>query len=128
MSDPIVHALLVCRDVSTGPTGELTIENVVEIAPVDTVPGDAGPLCFVALVRGLPPGPGEGAFVLHSGDGTPLGRLPLKADVPQAYEGRQLALHVKLPKFPVEQGGWFDVAFEWNGQPLSTNRFAVGAK
>ena len=128
MSDPIVHALLVCRNVSTAPSGELTIENVVEIVAVDAYPGDAGPLCFVALIRDLPPGPGEGAFVLHAGDETPLGRLPLSADVPPAYEGRQLALHVTLPKFPVEQGGWFDLAFEWNGQVLATNRFAVGAK
>jgi hypothetical protein len=128
VNDPVVHALLVCRNVSADPLGELTIENVVEIVPVDTYPGDGGPLCFVAFVRNLPTGPGEGAFLLRSGDGTSLGRLPLELDVPPAYEGRQLALHVKLPNFPVEAGGWFEVVFEWAGKALAGNRFAVGAR
>ena len=119
--------MLICRDVASNPNGELSLENVLEIVSVEAFPGDAGPLCFVAFVRDLPDGPGQGAFVLRSGDGEPLGRLPLDVNVPQAYAGRQLALHVKLPSLVIEQGGWFEVGFEWAGTELAENRFAGGA-
>jgi hypothetical protein len=79
-----VHGLLVCRKVETNPDGDLTLHNVVEVAPVASFPGDAGPLVFVAFVRNLPPGPGKGSFLLHPAGkkDTPLARLPITADIP----------------------------------------------
>jgi hypothetical protein len=120
----------VCRRVETTPAGELTVHNVVEVLAVDQVPGDVGPLVFLALVRDVPAGPGEGAFRIRPPAGTnePGGRMPLKLDVPAAYGGRQVAVHVRLPSLPVTRGGWYEVAFEWGGRVLATNRFAVGVR
>ena len=82
----------------------------------------------MAFVRDLPAGPGAGAFLLRHPDGTNLGRLPLEVNVPAGFDGRQLALHVKLASMPIEAGGWFEVAFEWDGTVLGANRFAVGSR
>jgi len=129
VSRPIVHALLVCRGLDTSAEGEISLQNVVEIVPVDKVPADIGPLTFVAFVRNLPKGPGQGAFVLRSpGREEALGRLPLEMDVPAGLEARQVALQVTVPSLPVASGGWFEVYFEWAGTPLAANRFAVGVK
>ncbi len=93
-----------------------------------------GPLSFVALVRNVPPGPAEAAFVLrppqHPDDETPLpaSKIPLQIDVPAGLQDRQLALHVTAPSVPVDRGGWYELYFEWQGTPLSANRFAVGVK
>jgi hypothetical protein len=126
---PVVHALLVCRSVEANDRGEVSIQNVVEVAPVDSLPGDAGPLTFVALVRNLPPGPGEGAFLLQAPDTENQGgRLPLRMDVPAGFQDRQVALHVTLPSVPVQAGGWYELYFEWDGVALAANRFAVGVK
>ena len=127
---PVVHALLVCRDLETEPDGSLTLRNVVEILPAETIPGEVGPLVFVAFLRGVPAGGGEGAFVLRAGgsDQTAGARIPLRFDVPEAMTGRQLAVHVRLPKLPVEQAGWFDLAFEWAGDELASTRFAIGTR
>lgn len=127
---PIVHALLVCRDLETEPDGSLTLRNVVEILPAEAIPGEVGPLVFVAFLRGMPAGAGEGAFVLHVGGAEQPGgaRLPLKLDVPPAMAGRQLAVHVRLRALPVEQAGWFDLGFEWAGEMLASTRFAVGTR
>ncbi len=112
----------------SGDHGEISLQNVVEILPVDSFPGEVGPLNFVAFVRNLPPGPGQGAFVLRvPGGEEPLGRLPLDVDIPQGYGGRQVALQVRVPSLPVSGGGWFQVLFEWNGAVLAANQFAVGA-
>lgn len=117
-----------CRGVEIGPQGEISLQNVLEIVPLEKVPGDAGPLTFVAFVRHLPAGGGEGAFVLRAeGSAEPLGRLPLRLEVPAAGSERQLALRVTLPSVSVGGGGWFEVAFEWAGQTLATNRFAIAA-
>ena len=65
MSTPVppieVHALVVCRKAAVAPSGSITIEEVLEILPVDALPGDVGPLTFLALVRHLPSGRGRGA-------------------------------------------------------------------
>ena len=124
-----MHALLVCRAVEANDEGELSLKNVVEVLPIDKVPGDVGPLTFVAFVRNLPRGPGNGAFVLRSpGREEPIGRLPLEMDVPPGLEARQVALQVTVPSMPVAGGGWFELYFEWAGEPLAANRFAIGVK
>lgn len=127
---PIVHALLVCRDLVTEPDGSLTLRNVVEILPAETIPGEVGPLVFVAFLRGVPAGEGQGAFVLRAGGTETAGgaRIPLRFDVHQAMTSRQLAVHVRLPKLPVDQAGWFDLGFEWAGETLASTRFAVGTR
>ena len=126
---PIVHALLVCRGVETDASGQITIQNVLEVLPVDEVPGEVGPLTFLALVRNLPQGPGKGAFLLRSaGSEAPQGHLPIEVEVPAGYAGRQIALQVTVPALPVATGGWFEVQFEWAGEVLAANRFAVGVR
>lgn len=131
---PYVHALLVCRALSADAKGEISLENVVEVVPVDKVPAEIGPLTFVAFVRNLPPGPTEAAFVLRpppSPEGEaplPAQKIPVKVDLPAGLQDRQLALHVTAPAIPVSRGGWYELYFEWNGTPLSANRFAVGVR
>ena len=129
LTTPIVHALLIGRSVETDESGDLSLKNVVEVLPVDKVPGDVGPLTFVAFVRNLQPGPSAGAFVLRApGQEEPIGRLPLEMDVPAGLAARQVALQVTVPSLPVAGGGWFELYFEWEGVPLAANRFAVGVK
>ncbi len=108
----------------------MTLENVLEVIALDALPGDAGPLTFVAFLRNVPPGPAKAAFVIRSAaDGGPeFARLPLESNVPEGFARRQLALQIRLPKLPVTQGGWFEVVFEWEGAPLARTRFAVGAR
>ena len=129
-SSPIVHALLVCRRVEPDETGNLSLHNVVEILPAESLPGDIGPLTFVAFVRRLPAGPGRGAFVLRPADPDepPIGQLPLELDVPPAFADRQIALHVTVPSLRLSAGGWIEYAFTWNGETLAANRFAVGVR
>jgi hypothetical protein len=125
-----VHALLVCRKVVTGAGGNVGLEEVLEILPVAALPGDVGPLAFVAFARNLPAGPGRGAFVVESDAPNPrvVARCPLEVNVPEGYQGRQVAVQVRLPSLPMARGGWYRVAFEWAGARLATNRFAVGAR
>lgn len=126
---PIVHALLVCRGAEAGEGGEISIHNVLELIAVDEVPGDVGPITIVAFVRNLPQGEGTGAFLLRpEADEAPQARLPLEVNVPAGYGGRQVALQVQLPSLPVGSGGWFEFGFEWDGEVLATNRFAVGVR
>lgn len=126
----VVHALLVCRKAQAGPTGELSLEDVLEILPVPGLPGDVGPVTFVALVRNLPEGPGRGAFVVRTPapERRDIARCPLELTVPAGYAGRQVALQVRLPSLPVARGGWYELLFEWAGKTLAENRFAVGAR
>ncbi len=126
----VVHALLLCRDVTTSATGDVSVEGIVEILPVERLPGDVGPLCFLALVRNLAPGPGRGAFLVRTPgpEARDIARCPLQVNVPPGYAGRQVALQVRLASLPVTQGGWYEVIFEWEGQALAANRFAVGAR
>jgi hypothetical protein len=101
----------------------------LEVLSVESLPGDVGPITFVALVRNLPPGPGTGAFLLRpAGNEQPQARLPLRVRIPPGFEGRQVALEVSLKSLPVKTGGWFEVEFEWAGEVLAGNRFAVGVK
>lgn len=125
----MVHGLIFCRAAEVAERGEVSLKNVLEILPVASFPGDAGPLTIVAFVRGLPPGPGEGSFVLRApnSDGEPLGHWRLDMNVPDAYEGRQQCIHLKVPELVVNAGGWFEVAFLFNGTELAANRFLVGA-
>ena len=127
---PTVHALLVCRRVEPDETGNLSLHNVVEILPAETLPGDIGPLTFVAFVRNLPAGTGGAAFVLRPADPEqpPMGRLPLEVEVPAAFGQRQIALHVTVPSLRVSAGGWIEYEFTWNGELLASNRFAVGVR
>jgi hypothetical protein len=124
----VVHGLLVCRNAEIPGPGRLNLQDVLEVVALDRFPGDAGPLTFVALVRGLSAGPGRFAFTLH-----PRGRhehvtahLPGTAEVPPGSADRQLALQVRVPSIPVQRGGWYDVVFSWEGRPLASNRFAIG--
>src|SRR5690349_10688268 len=80
-----VHALLVCRKVVTGAGGNVGLEEVLEILPVAALPGDVGPLAFVAFVRNLPSGPGRGAFVVEADAPTPrvVARCPLEVNIPE---------------------------------------------
>lgn len=132
--DPVqgitVHALLVCRKAEAAASGELTLHDVLEILAVDTLPGEAGPVTFVALVRNLPEGPDKGAFVVRAPapQSADLARCPLEVQVPKGYAGRQVALQVRLPSLPVARGGWYELHFEWAGQVLAASRFAVGAR
>jgi hypothetical protein len=125
-----VHALVICRKVENTPEGGLTLHNVVEILPVDRLPGDAGPIELVALVRNLPPGEGKGAFVISPAGhrGAASARFPLKVNVSEPFRARQVSLQLKVPSIPVTRGGWYEVAFEWEGAILAVNRFAIGAR
>ena len=125
---PTVHALLVCRALDADDQGEISLQNVVEILPVDQLPSEVGPLVLVAFVRGLPAGPTRAAFVLSPPGDAPPGKLPLDLDVPAAYGDRQLALHVRIPTLPVATGGWYEIAFVWNDVALARTRFAVGRR
>lgn len=129
-SSPIVHALLVCRRVEPDEAGNVSLHNVVEILPATSLPGDIGPLTFVAFVRNLPAGPGQGAFVLRPAnpEDPALGRLPLELEVPAVFGNRQIALHVTVPSLRISAGGWIEYAFTWNGETLAANRFAVGVR
>ncbi|MHC5010213.1 MAG: hypothetical protein ACYTG6_04585 [Planctomycetota bacterium] len=124
----VVHGLLVCRNAELAEEGRLNLQEVLEVVAVDALPGDAGPLTFVAFLRRLPPGKGEGAFTIHPAGSRDhvTARLPLDVDVPEGSGERQVALQVRVPSIPVTRGGWYDVVFEWNGRPLATNRFAIG--
>jgi hypothetical protein len=128
---PVVHALLVCDAVEPTEDGGVSIQNVIEVLPADKVPGEVGPLTFVAFVRNLPAGPGDAAFLLRSPDGkssSGTGRIPIKMDIPVGLQDRQLALHVTIPVLPVGTAGWYELYFEWQGTPLAANRFVVGLR
>lgn len=126
---PVVHALLVCRGVEADERGEFSIQNVLEVLPVEEVPTEVGPLTFLALVRNLPQGPGKGAFLLRpQGGEAAQARLPIEVEVPAGYAGRQVALQVQVPTLPIGTGGWFVFEFEWAGEVLAANQFAVGVK
>lgn len=108
----------------------MNLEEVLEVVAVDEMPGDAGPLAFVAFVRGVPPGKRRFEFVVRPATSREhvTARLPLEVEIPAALGGRQLAVQMRLPSVPVERGGWYDVVFEWEGRPLAANRFAIGQR
>jgi len=108
----------------------MNLEHVLEVVAVDEMPGDAGPLTFVAFLRGLPAGQGHCAFVVRPATSRDhvTARLPLELDVPEAFTGRQVAVQMRIPSIPVQHGGWYDVVFEWEGTPLAANRFAIGQR
>ena len=108
----------------------MNLEDVLEVVAVDEMPGDAGPLAFVAFVRGIPAGEGKFAFVIQPAGSRDhvTARLPLEVKVPEAFAGRQVAVQVRVPSIPVQHGGWYDLMFEWEGKPLAANRFAIGQR
>ncbi len=108
--------------------GRIDLESVLEVVALEALPGDAGPLTFIAFVRGVTPGKRECAFRLHpAGNAEHLtARMPLSIDVPAAYDGRQVVLQARIQSIPVTRGGWFDLILEWEGQDLAQNRFAIG--
>lgn len=108
----------------------MNLEEVLEVVAVDELPGDAGPLAFVAFVRGIPAGQGKFAFVIRPSGSTEqvTARLPLEVKIPEAFAGRQVAVQVRVPSVPVQHGGWYSVVFEWEGKPLAANRFAIGQR
>jgi hypothetical protein len=100
------------------------LEQILEVVAVDAFPGDAGPLSFVAFLRGLPAGDAHATFVIR-----PVGHpehvtasLPLDVRVPEGAQGRQMVVQVRLGSVPVKHGGWYEVSV------LATNRFAIGAR
>lgn len=108
----------------------MNLEDVLEVVAVDSMPGDAGPLSFVAFVRGIPAGEGKFAFVIQP-SGSPdhvMARLPLEVTIPEAFWGRQVAVQVRVPSIPVKHGGWYDLMFEWEGTPIAATRFAIGQR
>lgn len=125
-----VHGLLVCRGVVPLEDGSINLEQVLEIAVVDQLPGDAGPLTFIAFVRNPPIGKADVAFLIYPAGSRDhlVSRIPLDVDVPAAFAGRQIIVHIRVPSIPVERGGWFDVALDWDGRELAVNRFAIGAR
>ena len=108
----------------------MNLEDVLEVVAVDELPGDAGPLAFVAFVRGIPAGAGKFAFVIQPAGSRDhiTARLPLEVQVPEAFANRQVAVQVRVPSIPVSHGGWYDLMFEWEGKPLAANRFAIGQR
>lgn len=127
---PHVHAVLICEGIEQDANGSISLNNVTEVFAVESLPAEVGPLVFVAFLRDIPPGPCEGGFVLRSrGSDQVLARIPLgDVQVPASFGDRQLALHVRVPKVPVAQGGWYEVAFLWGEVELGFNRFAIGAR
>lgn len=125
---PIVHGLLICRNVEMAQDGGLNLQKVLEVVALDSIPGDAGPLTFVAFLRGIPPGKASFTFVIRpSGDReSVVAHYPLEVEIQQGFADRQVALHVHVASAPVPYGGWFDVSLEWNGRTLGMNRFAIG--
>ena len=113
----------------TNATGEISIQNVMEILPVEALPAEVGPITFLALVRNLPQGPAKGAFLIQDPDGEEAsGRLPFEAEVPAGAADRQIAVQVTVPKLPVKQAGWVHFGLEWDGTLLGANRFLVGVR
>jgi hypothetical protein len=123
-----VHALLVCRRVEPASDGSLTVHNVVEILPVESIPGQVGPLTVVAFVRNLPEGPVKASFLLKpsGGAGTSARRYPLQGTIGRGLAGRQVALQLNIARLEVTAPGWYEIAFEWDGHALAANRVAIG--
>ena len=126
----MVHGLLVCRDATAGGEGRLNLKGVLEVVAVDRLPGNAGPLTFVAFVRNLPPGKGACTFVIRPADRPEAvaARYPMQFELPETFQGRQVALQVQVPSIPVKRGGWYDVILEWSGRAIAVNRFAIGVR
>jgi hypothetical protein len=129
-----VHALLICRSVEPSPDGALTLQNVVEIVPVESLPGQVGPLTFVAFVRNLPEGPLKASFLLRpaqgageaGSEGAKARRYPLQGKAGADIGPRQVALQLKVSKLEVTATGWYEVVFEWDGKPVAWNRLGIG--
>lgn len=108
----------------------MNLEDVLEIVAIDEMPGDAGPLAFVAFVRNIPAGEGKFAFVIHppQTEEPVAARLPLEVKIPAAIATRQIAVQMRVPSFPVAQPGWYHLVLEWEGKPIAENRFAIGQR
>ena len=122
--------LLVCRGVDATPEGGVNLHDVLEIVQVPQFPADAGPLSFVAFLRGLAPGALEVSFRVHR-EGDPdavVARIPMRVNVPEGVSDRQIAIHGGLRKATVSHGGWYGVELVAGDRVLARNRFAIGTR
>lgn len=124
-----VHGLLVCRGVTDGAGGHVTVQGVLDIIPVAGFPGDAGPLAFVAFLRAHRAGEAEVAFRIHplEHEDVTLAQFPGRLSVAKGVEGRQTVVRVDLKTLTVKQGGWFGIEFRLGDKVLARNRFLIGA-
>jgi hypothetical protein len=122
--------LFVCRGVEATPSGGVVLTDVLEVVPVAEFPADAGPLHFVAFLRGLRAGTVEVTFRIVP-EGAPdavVASIPMRVTVPQGVEDRQVAIHGGLQKATVSRGGWYRVDLLDGPLVVATNRFAIGAR
>jgi hypothetical protein len=127
---PRTQDLLVCRGVEATPEGGVTLRDVLEIVQVPQFPADAGPLHFVAFLRGLVPGTLEVAFRVHrEGDPTAVvAQVPMRVNVPEGVSDRQISIYGGLRKATVSHGGWYGVELVAGDRVLAKNRFAIGTR
>jgi hypothetical protein len=125
-----IQGLLVCRGVEPTTGGGVVLKDVLEIVQVPEFPTDAGPLSFVAFVRGLTEGVHEVAFRVHrSGEAESGGaNVQMRVTVPAGIGDRQVPMYVTLPKVPVKDGGWYEVSLRLGEKILARNRFAIGVR
>jgi hypothetical protein len=123
-----VTGLLVCRELQQGRQG-VTLRELLEIVPVLSFPGEAGPLTFVALVRAPRPGEAAVSFRIHPWEdpSVTLVNLPGRLSVQKGYEGRQSVVAAGFKTLKIHAGGWFGLEFRLGDEVLAKTKFAVGA-
>jgi hypothetical protein len=135
-SPPALEAqtLFVCRGIESTPEGGVNLEDVLEIVQVPEFPADAGPLHFVAFLRGLSPGSLEVRFRVRP-QGVPdavVATIPMRVNVPEGVADRQISIYGGLRKAQVSRGGWYEVELiegEGEGERvIARNRFAIGTR
>jgi hypothetical protein len=120
--------LFVCRGVEATEGGGVVLQDVLEVVRVADFPADAGPLHFVAFLRGLRAGSVEVTFRVRpeSAPDAVVASIPMRVSVPEGVEDRQVAIHGGLEKAKVSRGGWYRVDLLDGDRLVATNRFAVG--
>jgi hypothetical protein len=124
------QSLFVCRGVKATPGGGVDLEDVLEIVQVPGFPADAGPLHFVAFLRGLAPGAVELTFRVHR-EGDPdavVATIPMRVNVPEGVSERQVSIYGGLQKATVSRGGWYGVELRAGDRVVARNRFAIGTR
>jgi hypothetical protein len=122
--------LFVCRGVEATPGGGVVLKDVLEVVQVPEFPADAGPIHFVAFLRGLSAGAVEVTFrvVPEAAPDAVVASIPMRVTVPEGVEDRQVAIHGGLQKASVSRGGWYRVDLLEGDRLVATNRFAIGAR
>jgi hypothetical protein len=130
LARPDVQGLLVCRGVEPAAGGGVVLKDVLEIVQVKELPTDAGPISFVAFVRGLAEGVHEVAFRVHRAGEPDAGgaNVQMRVTVPPGVGERQVPMYVTLPKVPVTDGGWYEVSLRIGEAVVARNRFAIGVR